>query len=104
LYKIIAEKAREWGTEENLMFVTGATQADYLKEIRTLLPHHFFLVPGVGAQGGDLKAVCEAAMNEDIGLLVNASRSILYASAGEDFAEMARVEAMKIAKEMAVYI
>jgi orotidine-5'-phosphate decarboxylase len=103
LYKIIAEKAREWGTEENLMFVTGATQADYLKEIRTLLPHHFFLVPGVGVQGGDLKAVCAAAMNEDIGLLVNASRSILYASAGEDFAEMAKEEAKKIANEMAAY-
>jgi orotidine-5'-phosphate decarboxylase len=104
LYKMVAQKAQDWGNTENLMFVTGATQSSYLKDVRAQLPHHFFLVPGVGAQGGDLKEVCEAAMNEDIGLLINASRSILYASGGVDFAERAKEEAKEIAIAMAMYI
>jgi orotidine-5'-phosphate decarboxylase len=103
LYKLVASKALEWGNEENLMFVTGATQTAYLKEIRKILPKHFLLVPGVGAQGGDLKEVCEAALNEDIGLLVNASRSILYASGGENFAITATEEAKRLSIEMSEY-
>lgn len=104
LFKQVAQKAKTWGNEENLMFVTGATQTAYMKEIRKILPGHFLLVPGIGAQGGDLKEVCEAAMNPDTGILVNASRSILYASGGLDFAEKAGFEAQKISAEMSPFL
>src|SRR5690606_14189514 len=100
LYQEVIKKCASWGTSENIMFVVGATRPEQLKEIRQLLPLHFLLVPGVGAQGGDLESVCRAGLNKDVGLLVNASRSIIYASAGTDFAERAAKEAERIASEM----
>ncbi|MFM7723457.1 MAG: orotidine 5'-phosphate decarboxylase, partial [Bacteroidota bacterium] len=93
-----------WGTPENLMFVVGATRAEQLKEIRSLVPKHFLLVPGVGAQGGSLEQVVDAGMNPDVGLLINASRSIIYASSGEDFDLAAKKEALKIQSEMGLYL
>lgn len=84
----------QYGTSDNMMFVIGATKALYFKDIRKFCPDHFFLVPGVGAQGGDLQALSQFGMNKDYGLLVNATRSIIYASNGKDFAEKARIEAM----------
>ena len=82
------------------MFVVGATKAEYFTEIRKIVPDNFLLVPGIGAQGGNLKDVCRFGMNQDIGLLINASRSIIYASKGLDFAEKAKEEAKKIQDEM----
>ena len=87
-----------------MMYVAGATQAPLLGHVRGLVPGHFLLVPGVGAQGGSLKEVSEASMNKDCGLLVNSSRNILYASSGRDFAEKASEEARRMQKEMAVYL
>ncbi|MGZ8511615.1 MAG: orotidine-5'-phosphate decarboxylase [Chitinophagaceae bacterium] len=86
LYELVLQKVSEWGTPDNLMFVVGATQADEFINIRKLAPDHFYLVPGVGAQGGSLKDISEKAMNKDCGLLVNVSRAIIYASGKEDFA------------------
>jgi orotidine-5'-phosphate decarboxylase len=83
-----------------MMYVVGATRAELLKEVRTLVPDHFLLIPGVGAQGGNLEEVAVNGMNADCGILVNASRSIIYASSGEDFAEAARREAKKLRDEM----
>lgn len=103
LYEHVLLKTSEWGTIENLMFVVGATQPESLKHIRTLLPHHFFLVPGVGAQGGSLHEVCKAGMNQDFGLLINASRAIIFASSAADFAEVAAKEAQKIQQAMELY-
>jgi orotidine-5'-phosphate decarboxylase len=103
LYKHVIKACASWGTPENMMFVVGATKAEQLGEIRQLVPDHFILVPGVGAQGGDLKAVCEQGLNKDIGLLINSSRAILYASSGADFAQRAGEEAAKVAAEMSIY-
>jgi orotidine-5'-phosphate decarboxylase len=86
------------------MFVIGATQPEEFETVRKIIPHHFLLVPGVGAQGGSLKDISEKAMNEDCGLLVNASRAIIYASAGEDFAEKARAMAIAYQQEMSGYL
>ena len=83
------------------MYVVGATKAEYFAEIRKLIPDSFLLVPGVGAQGGSLAEVCKYGMNSQVGLMVNSSRGIIYASAGEDFAEKAREEALKLQQEMA---
>ena len=94
LYEKVLTTAAQWGTPENLMYVIGATQSDWFTNIRQLTPDHFYLVPGVGAQGGSLKEISEKAMNKDIGILVNASRAIIYASTGEDFA----VKATEVAK------
>jgi orotidine-5'-phosphate decarboxylase len=104
LFKTVIQKVASWGTDENLMFVIGATKTTQLKEVRDLIPNHFLLVPGVGAQGGSLEEVSKIGMNADIGLLVNASRQIIFASNGEDFAEKAREEAMKLQIEMAGYL
>ncbi len=100
LFRTIIEKSMQYGTPENTMFVIGATKETYFKEIRQFCPEHFFLVPGVGAQGGDLQKLSEYGMNKDVGLLVNATRSIIYASSGKDFAEKARTEAQRLQKEM----
>lgn len=86
------------------MFVVGATKTAQLKEVRDLIPQHFLLVPGVGAQGGSLQEVSRIGMNQDCGLLVNASRQIIYAGKGEDFADRARAVAMKLQQEMAAYL
>jgi len=104
LFKTVIQKVSEWGTDENLMFVIGATKTAQLQEVRDLIPNHFLLVPGVGAQGGSLEEVSKIGMNDDIGLLVNASRQIIFASNGEDFAEKAREEALKLQIEMASYL
>lgn len=100
LFKEVLRKTSQWGTIDNTMYVVGATKADMLKEIRQIVPNHFLLIPGVGAQGGSLIEVAENGMNNTCGLLVNASRSILFASKGEDFAAKAREEALNMQKEM----
>ncbi len=101
LYKQVIETSKTWNNSENLMYVVGATKAEYFTEIRQLIPDSFLLVPGVGAQGGSLSEVCKYGMSENVGLLINSSRGIIYASAEKDFAEKAREEAFKIQKEMA---
>jgi orotidine-5'-phosphate decarboxylase len=104
LYETVVRKAISWGSPENMMLVTGATQSAELSNLRQLAPHHFFLVPGIGAQGGSLKEVTEKAMTADCGLLVNASRAIIYASSGEDFASAASLAAQTYASEMRTYL
>jgi len=104
LWQRVLKQATEWGTDQNLMFVIGATKADMFKEIRNLVPDHFFLVPGVGAQGGDLRTLSQYGMNSNCGLLVNSSRGIIYASQGKDFAEKAREKALELQQEMAVLL
>lgn len=104
LYEKVLQTVSTWGTHENTMFVIGATQADEFVNIRKLTPHHFYLVPGIGAQGGSLKEISEKTMNKDCGLLVNASRAIIYASAGKDFAEKARVIASGYQGEMKFFL
>lgn len=100
LYKTVLQKSSMWGTPDDTMFVVGATHPERIKEIRELLPRHFFLVPGVGAQGGSLKEIAKSGMIDEIGLLVNSSRSIIYAGQDEEFDIEARVAAMAIQKEM----
>lgn len=104
LYERVLRTAATWGSPDNLMFVIGATQADEFTRIRQLTPDHFYLVPGVGAQGGSLEAISKKAMNKDIGLLVNASRAVIYASNGEDFVEAAGRAAMQYQQEMKEYL
>ncbi len=104
LFEKVLQKSQEWGSEEQLMYVVGATKAQALQDIRKIIPNHFLLVPGVGAQGGSLEEVSKYGMNSNCGLLVNSSRAIIYASSGEDFAEKARLEAKKVADEMAIYL
>jgi len=86
LYERVLKTVSSWGTSENTMFVIGATRADQLQNVRKILPHHFLLIPGVGAQGGDVATVCEHALTDDGGILINVSRGIIYASSQEDFA------------------
>lgn len=104
LYEKVLTTAAQWGTPDNLMYVVGATQSDWFTNIRKLTPDHFYLVPGVGAQGGSLKEISEKAMNKDVGILVNASRAIIYASNKEDFAEKAKAVAKEYQAEMATYL
>lgn len=100
LYKIVLKKSLTWKNSDNLMYVVGATRPEYFKTIREIAPHHFFLVPGVGAQGGNLQDVCKYGLNNDIGLLVNSSRGIIYATNGIDFAQKAKESALKLQQEM----
>lgn len=100
LFLKVLETSKTWKHAERLMYVVGATKAGALREIRQVVPDAFLLVPGVGAQGGSLEEVCQAGMNENVGLLINSSRQILYASNQNDFAEAARNEAMNLQKEM----
>lgn len=100
LYKHVLETSKTWANSENLMYVVGATKAEYFTEIRKIVPNNFLLVPGVGAQGGSLSEVCKYGRNAHVGLLINSSRSIIYASNGTDFTEKAREEALKIQQEM----
>lgn len=104
LYKKVLKKSAKWGTPENMMYVVGATRAEGIGEVRKIVPNHFFLVPGVGTQGGSLEDVCNYGWNNDCGLLVNSSRQIIYASNGVDFAEKARVEAQKLQQQMQAII
>tara|TARA_R110000868_G_scaffold146220_1_gene366945 strand:- start:1451 stop:2278 length:828 start_codon:yes stop_codon:yes gene_type:complete len=100
LYKQVLETSKSWKNSENLMYVVGATKAEYFTEVRKIVPDSFLLVPGVGAQGGSLSEVCKYGMNDNIGLLINSSRGIIYASNGTDFAKKAREEALKMQQEM----
>jgi orotidine-5'-phosphate decarboxylase len=104
LYEEVILKARQWATPDQLMFVVGATQSEKIKSIRALAPDNFFLVPGIGAQGGDLEMVSRYGMNAECGLLVNSARAIIYASVEKDFADAARQEAMRVQQEMAKYL
>jgi len=104
LYKKVLRKSAKWGTDENLMYVVGATRAEGIGEVRKLVPNHFFLVPGVGAQGGSLQDVANYGWNKDCGLIVNSSRGIIYASNGTDFAQKAGLAAQEIQVEMAEII
>ncbi|MFP9116030.1 orotidine-5'-phosphate decarboxylase [Flavobacterium sp. RHBU_3] len=101
LYKTVLETSKTYKNSHNLMYVVGATKAEYFTEIRQIIPDSFILVPGVGAQGGSLQDVCKYGMTEKVGLLVNSSRGIIYASNGEDFVEKARAEALAMQQEMA---
>ncbi|PWH86464.1 orotidine-5'-phosphate decarboxylase [Brumimicrobium oceani] len=100
LYERVLKKTSKWGTPKNLMYVVGATRAESIKTVRKIVPNYFFLVPGIGAQGGSLVDTANYGWNEDCGLLVNSSRGIIYASDGEDFAEKAGEKAKEIQKQM----
>ena len=101
LFLKVIRKSLEWGNAENMMYVVGATRPEVLKEIRRLIPEHFLLIPGVGAQGGDLKTVCKNGLNSDCGLLINSSRGIIYADDSKNFATEASRQAKSIQQEMA---
>jgi orotidine-5'-phosphate decarboxylase len=100
LYEEVLLRSQQWGSPDQLMYVVGATQADKIQGIRALVPDHFFLVPGIGAQGGDLEATSRHGMNKHCGLLVNSSRAIIYASGDKDFTTRARAEAHQVQQEM----
>jgi orotidine-5'-phosphate decarboxylase len=104
LYEEVILKSKQWGSPDQLMYVVGATQADKIESIRKLIPEYFFLVPGIGAQGGDLEQVSKFGMNNQCGLLVNSARAIIYASKEKDFARVAGVEAEKVQQEMSEYL
>lgn len=101
LFEKVLSKSQEWGNEDNMMYVVGATQGKMFEDIRKIAPNHFLLVPGVGAQGGSLQEVCQYGMIKDCGLLVNSSRGIIFASNGTDYADVAAVKAHDIQLEMA---
>jgi len=100
LYETVLKTSAEWGSADNMMYVVGATKAEKLAEIRTIVPEHFLLVPGVGAQGGSIEEVAKFGMNSKCGLLVNSSRGIIYASSTEDFKEEARTSALALQSQM----
>nr|WP_311456140.1 orotidine-5'-phosphate decarboxylase [uncultured Capnocytophaga sp.] len=104
LYEQVLIRSQKWHNAQNLMYVVGATKAEYLADIRRIVPDAFLLVPGVGAQGGDLKEVCQYGLNNSVGLIINASRAVIYASQGEDFAEKAGEVAQNLQKEMATIL
>ncbi|MCK5821501.1 MAG: orotidine-5'-phosphate decarboxylase [Bacteroidales bacterium] len=103
LYEEVIQSSMSWGNPDNLMFVVGATQSEYLQSIRELAPDNFFLVPGVGAQGGDLESVIESGQNSTGGLLINSSRGIIFASDEADFSEKAGLAAASLQKSMSKY-
>jgi orotidine-5'-phosphate decarboxylase len=100
LYKKVLETSKSWENSENLMYVVGATKAEYFKEIRKIVPNSFLLVPGVGAQGGNLQDVCKYGLSENIGLLINSSRGIIYAGNDENFAQLAALKAKELQEQM----
>lgn len=104
LYERVIKQALQWASPEQLMFVVGATHPEEFKNIRALAPESFFLVPGVGAQGGDMDKICEYGMNKDCGLLINSARQIIYASSGQDFAQAARANALAVQSKMTKYL
>ena len=104
LYQQVLTRSQQWNNAHNLMYVVGATKAEYLADIRRIVPQSFLLVPGVGAQGGDLKEVCKYGLNDSVGLIINASRAVIYASQGEDFAQKAGEAAHSLQKEMAAIL
>ena len=104
LYKQVLETSKSWKNAKNLMYVVGATKAEYFTEIRKIVPNSFLLVPGVGAQGGSLSEVCKYGLNTQVGLLINSSRGIIYASSGPDFAQKATEAAEKLQQEMTTFL
>ena len=104
LYQQVLTRSQQWHNAHNLMYVVGATKAEYLADIRRIVPQSFLLVPGVGAQGGDLREVCKYGLNDSVGLIINASRAVIYASQGEDFAQKAGEAAHSLQKEMAAIL
>ena len=104
LYQQVLTRSQQWHNAHNLMYVVGATKAEYLADIRRIVPQSFLLVPGVGAQGGDLKEVCKYGLNDSVGLIINASRAVIYTSQGEDFAQKAGEAAHSLQKEMAAIL
>ena len=100
LYQRVLERSSLWGSKNNMMYVAGATRAEMLADIRKIIPEHFILVPGVGAQGGDLQEVAKYGLNKGCGLIVNSSRGIIFASDGKDFAEKANEKALEVQREM----
>lgn len=104
LYEHVLEKVASWGSPENIMFVVGATRKEQLAHVRSLCPDHFFLIPGVGAQGGDVDTVCKHTLNADAGVLINVSRGIIYAGNDEGFAEAAAAAAQEYQRQMSVYL
>lgn len=104
LHERVLRTAQKWGTTENMMFVVGATHPEQFQQIRSIVPNHFLLVPGVGAQGGDLQQISKYGLTKDGGLLVNSSRGIIYAGEGEDFAERAEEAAGELRREMGEYL
>jgi orotidine-5'-phosphate decarboxylase len=104
LYEKVLKTVASWGTPENLMFVIGATRKEQLQHVRQMLPEHFFLIPGVGAQGGDVPTVCENALNKDGGILINVSRAVIYAGKGQDFQKQAETAAKEYQQQMAAYL
>ena len=100
LYKQVLETSKNWNNSENLMYVVGATKAEYFAEIRKIVPEAFLLVPGIGAQGGNLQDVCKYGLTENVGLLINSSRGIIYASKNEDFANAAALKAEELQQQM----
>jgi len=104
LYKQVLKTSATYKNNDQLMYVVGATKAEYFKEIRKIIPNSFLLVPGVGAQGGDLHAVCKNGMNDQVGLLINSSRGIIYAGNGGDFSAKAREKALMLQKDMQVIL
>ena len=104
LYQQVLTRSQQWHNAHNLMYVVGATKAEYLADIRRIVPQSFLLVPGIGAQGGDLKEVCKYGLNDSVGLIINASRAVIYASQGEDFAQKAGEAAHSLQKEMAAIL
>ena len=104
LFEKVLKKSQEWATDEQMMYVVGATQGKMFEDIRKYAPNHFLLVPGVGAQGGSLEEVAQYGMNSQCGLLVNSSRQIIYADSSEKFAKAAKAEAQKVQEEMARYL
>jgi len=102
VYKHVLETSKTWKNYQNLMYVVGATKAEYLVNIRKIIPNSFLLVPGVGAQGGNLQEVCKYGMNDSVGLLINSSRGIIYASNGKDFAQASAKKAKELQEQMAI--
>lgn len=100
LFEKVLRKSQQWGNDENMMYVVGATQGRMFEDIRKIAPNHFLLVPGVGAQGGSLEEVCKYGMNSTCGLIVNSSRAIIYAGHDENFAKVAEEEALKVQQQM----
>jgi orotidine-5'-phosphate decarboxylase len=103
LFESVLQQSNKWGNEQNIMFVVGATKPEYFKQIRHIAPNHFLLVPGVGTQGGTVDDVCKFGLNNQIGLLINVSRQIIYASADNDFAQKAAISAHEFQKQMVKY-
>ena len=104
LFEKVIRKSQEWGSDENLMYVVGATRGELFRDIRRVAPKAFLLVPGIGAQGGSLEDVCKYGMTEDCGLLVNSSRAIIYADQTENFATVAAAKAKEVAGQMEMFI